>query len=223
MLNSILFLSRKNCKYSTKLKKVLHKITQKLYHVESSYLKEVLNKKLIPKKIDYIICFRSYYILDLEIINRAKYGAINFHPSPPKYRGVGGINYALYANDKYYGSTAHIINRKIDNGNIIDVKNFKISKTDNLDSLLNKCHSNMLNQASLIVKQLKTNNVYLTNKIKKSIKYRWGKYRNLKQLNDFYELNKDITKIELKKKIRSTVTRGYKPYINLHNNRFYLK
>ena len=41
MLNSILFLSRKNCKYSTKLKKVLHKITQKLYHVESSYLKEV--------------------------------------------------------------------------------------------------------------------------------------------------------------------------------------
>jgi methionyl-tRNA formyltransferase len=202
---------------------VLHKITQKLYHVESSYLKEVLNKKLIPKKIDYIICFRSYYILDLEIINRAKYGAINFHPSPPKYRGVGGINYALYANDKYYGSTAHIIDRKIDNGNIIDVKNFKISKTDNLDSLLNKCHSNMLNQASLIVKQLKRNDVYLTNKIKKSIKYRWGKYRNLKQLNDFYELNKDITKIELKKKIRLTVTRGYKPYINLHNNRFYLK
>ena len=192
MLKSILFLSRKNCKYSAKLKKVLHKITQKLYHVESSYLKEVLNKKLIPKKIDYIICFRSYYILDLEIINRAKYGAINFHPSPPKYRGVGGINYALYANDKYYGSTAHIIDRKIDNGNIIDVKNFKISKTDNLDSLLNKCHSNMLNQASLIVKQLKMNDVYLTNKIKKSIKYRWGKYRNLKQLNDFYELNKDI-------------------------------
>ena len=223
MLKSILFLSRKNCKYSAKLKKVLHKITQKLYHVESSYLKEVLNKKLIPKKIDYIICFRSYYILDLEIINRTKYGAINFHPSPPKYRGVGGINYALYANDKYYGSTAHIIDHKIDNGNIIDVKNFKISKTDNLDSLLNKCHSNMLNQASLIVKQLKMNDVYLTNKIKKSIKYRWGKYRNLKQLNDFYELNKDITKIELKKKIRSTVTRGYKPYINLYNNRFYLK
>ena len=41
MLNSILFLSRKNCKYSAKLKNVLHEITQKLYHVESSYLKEV--------------------------------------------------------------------------------------------------------------------------------------------------------------------------------------
>jgi len=223
MLKSILFFSRKNCEYSTKLKKKLQKLTHRLYHIESHNLKDVLNKKLLPKKIDYIICFRSYYILDLETINRARYAAINFHPSLPKHRGVGGVNYALYENDKYYGSTAHIIDHKIDNGDIIDVKKIKISKIDNLNSLLKKCHSNMFNQASSIVRQLKENDTYLKNKIKKSKKYKWGKYRNLKELNDFYEINKDVTNQALKKKIKSTMVNDYSPYINLYGNRFYLK
>tara|TARA_B100000780_G_scaffold250446_1_gene196606 strand:+ start:689 stop:826 length:138 start_codon:yes stop_codon:yes gene_type:complete len=40
----------------------------------------------------------------------------------------------------------------------------------------------------------------LTLKIKYK-KYKWGKYRNLRQLNDFYEINKDVTNQELKKKL----------------------
>ena len=60
MINSILFFSRKNCKYSAKLKKELSKITNKLYHIQSCNLKDSVNKKIIPKNIDYIICFRSY-------------------------------------------------------------------------------------------------------------------------------------------------------------------
>ena len=59
----------------------------------------------------------------------------------------------------------------------------------------------MFNQASSIVRQLKENDTYLKNKIKKSKKYKWGKYRNLKELNDFYEINKDVTNQELKKKL----------------------
>ena len=223
MIKSILFFSRKNCKYSAKLKKELNKITYKLHHIESCNLKDAFNKKIIPKIVDYIICFRSYYILDLEIINRAKYGAINFHPSLPKYRGVGGINYALYFKDKYFGSTAHIINQKIDDGEIIHVKKFKISKIDNLQSLLDKCHSNMLNQALFIIKNLNKNNIFLKEKIKIFKKYKWGKYKSLKNLNDFYEIKRNISKNELKRKIKSTVINDYKPFINLHNKRFYLK
>lgn len=222
MIKSILFLSRKNCKYSTKLKKELNKIVNKIYHIESISLKDSLDKKMIPKNIDYIICFRSYYILDLEIINRAKYGAINFHPSLPKYRGVGGVNYALYSKDKYFGSTAHFINEKIDNGDIIHVKKFTISKNDNLISLLNKCHYNMFNQALFIIKKIKTNNSFLKKQIKKSKKYKWGKYKSLKQLNDFYEISKNISKKDLERKIKSTVINDFKPFINLYNYRFYL-
>lgn len=222
MIKSILFFSRKNCKYSAMLKKELNKVAFKLYHIESSKLNEKLNKKIIPKNVDYIICFRSYYILDLEIINRAKYGAINFHPSLPKYRGVGGINYALYFKDKYFGSTAHIINEKIDSGEIIHIKKFTISKDDNLSTLLNKCHSKMLDQALFIIKNIKKNNTFLKKQIKKSKKFKWGKYRSLKQLNNFYEIKKNITKNNLEKKIKSTVINDFKPFVSLHNRRFYL-
>ena len=222
MIRSILFFSRKNCKYSATLKTELNKITHKLYHIESCNLKDTLDKKIIPKNIDYIVCFRSYFILDLEIINRAKHGAINFHPSLPKYRGVGGVNYALYSKDKYFGSTAHIIDEKIDNGDIIHVKRFIISKNDNLDSLLNKCHANMLKQALFIIKRIKMNNSFLKKQIETFKRYKWGKYKSLKQLNDFYEIKKSISKNELERKIKSTVVNDFKPFIKLHNRRFYL-
>ena len=50
MIKSILYLSRKDCKYSTKLKKELNKITHKLYHIESFNLKDGINKKKNTKK-----------------------------------------------------------------------------------------------------------------------------------------------------------------------------
>ena len=53
---------------------------------------------------DYILSFRSLLILPEKIINNAKIAAINFHPGPPKYRGVGCLNYAVYNNEKYYGN-----------------------------------------------------------------------------------------------------------------------
>ena len=81
----------------------------------------------------------------------------------------------------------------------------------------------MLNQASFIIRKLKTNNLFLKKQIKKSRKYKWGKYKSLKQLNNFYKINKNISKSELKRKIKSTLINDFKPYIKLYNNIFYLK
>ena len=44
---------------------------------------------------DWIISFKSDVILTSETIGNAKLGAINFHPAPPKYRGIGGYYYAV--------------------------------------------------------------------------------------------------------------------------------
>ena len=46
-----------------------------------------------------------------------------------------------------YGTTAHIIDEKIDNGKIIDVELFKINKSYNLEKLLNHTHKVMLQQS----------------------------------------------------------------------------
>ena len=52
---------------------------------------------------------------------------INFHPGPPERRGIGCTNYAIYEKSKNYGVTLHEINEKIDSGNILKVKRFKIN------------------------------------------------------------------------------------------------
>ena len=49
---------------------------------------------------------------------------LNFHPSTPDYRGMGCINFALLTT-KNYGSTAHLIDEKIDHGKIINVTDLR--------------------------------------------------------------------------------------------------
>ena len=68
-------------------------------------------KKILRNQYSYIICFRSYYILKKNLIRKATHAAINIHPSPPKYRGPGGVNYALYNNEKFFGVNEALIVR----------------------------------------------------------------------------------------------------------------
>ena len=79
----------------------------------------LLNNKLENKKFkqnfkfsgDYLISYRNPIILTKKILEKIQY-PINFHPSTPKYRGVGCYNRAILNRDKIYGSTIHLINLK---------------------------------------------------------------------------------------------------------------
>ena len=90
------------------------------------------------KNYDYLISYRNPLILDNKMLVLAKKLNINFHPSPPRYRGVGGYNLAILNSDRKFGATAHLMTNKIDDGLIIDLISFKISKKINLDKLILK-------------------------------------------------------------------------------------
>lgn len=140
----ILFICRKNDKYSNLCKNFLKKKFLNIKIIESDRSK----KKKIPLsfkwKGDLILSFRSHIILKKNIIKKARLACINFHPSTPKYRGFGGINYAIYNKDKYFGCTAHLItNSKIDSGKIINVRKFKIFRNESLGEILKKTHKNL--------------------------------------------------------------------------------
>jgi Formyl transferase len=53
-------------------------------------------------------------------------GALNFHPSPPKYRGVGSYWWALHNGDANFGVTCHFMDERIDHGPIIATRAFPI-------------------------------------------------------------------------------------------------
>ena len=130
-----IYLSTNLC--TGKIREFLKKSSKKFYYIESDFK----NKKIINNfRVDYIFCFRSFYILKGDLIKKTRIAAINFHPGPPEYRGIGCINYALYDNSKFYGCTSHVINKKIDDGKILDVRRFRIKKTDTVESCLKKTY-----------------------------------------------------------------------------------
>ena len=83
---------------------------------------------------DWIISFKSDLILPLSVIERAREGAINFHPCPPKYRGLGGYWWALHNGDTSFGVTCHHMDKRIDHGDIIKVEDFPIWQGETVES-----------------------------------------------------------------------------------------
>jgi methionyl-tRNA formyltransferase len=220
MKKNILFIHKKNCSYSIKLIKLLKK--KFLLKTSSSNIYSEILKISKTNKFDYIILFRSHVILKKNILRMSKFGVINFHPSTPNYRGIGGINFAIYNNEKYFGSTVHYINEKIDNGKIINVKKFKINKKNKmLNHLYTQTLNGMYNQAKFIFSNL--NKLDLLCKNAKNEKWSKKLYKK-KDLENLYKIKStNIKKGELKKIIKATNNENFKPYINLYGYTFRLK
>lgn len=223
-LGTVLLMGRYNCNYSKKIKKFLKKNSNKLFYFESFKIGEKIENKYLKLSYDYIFCYRSLYILKKKILKKVKIAAINFHPGPPEYRGTGCVNYAIYENSKFYGCTAHIINEKIDNGKIIDVKKFKINKESNIDNILSKTYEIMYKQFIYIIQNILNNSEFIKNNILKNKNIKWSKkIKKINDLNNFYEINKNIKKNDFLKKIRATETLTFKPYIKIHGRKFILE
>ena len=95
---------------------------------------------------DWIISYRGDFIFPPEIFERARKGAINFHPAPPKYRGLGSQHYAIFQGDTTYGSTCHHLADSVDTGAIIDVERFTIAPGETASSLRYKVGVHCLSQ-----------------------------------------------------------------------------
>ena len=223
-LGVVLFMGRSKCPYSKKIKNLLKKKSKKLYYFESNKIGEKINNEYLKLNYDYIFCFRSFYILKKNILKKVKKAAINFHPGPPEYIATGCVNYAVYENSKFYGCTAHLINEKVDNGKIIDVKKFSINRKDNISKILNKTYKVMSSQAISLINQIKINPNFIENQIEKNKKIKWSnKIKKIKDLHKFYIINKNIKKKDFLNKIRATDTPKFKPYIKLYGKKFILE
>ena len=216
----VLLICRYQDKFSLKFYKDLKYYFKSVEIFYSKKYDEKITKKIKNWKGDYIFSFRSLLILPDSIIKNAKVAAINFHPGPPKYRGVGCLNYALYNEEKYYGVTAHLMKKKIDYGEIIKTNKFKIPPF-NLDKILILTHKKLYTLAKEIIFKIKSDKDYIYNSIKNN-KDKWSKTIKTKsQLDKFYIINKSISKKKLNIKLRATITKKYKPYFKIHNKKFY--
>ncbi|MEI7884684.1 MAG: methionyl-tRNA formyltransferase [Clostridia bacterium] len=71
-------------------------------------------------------------ILNLQLLNIAKYGAINVHGSLlPAYRGAAPIHWAIINGEKSTGVTTMLMNEGLDTGDILIKKSLSIGENDN--------------------------------------------------------------------------------------------
>tara|TARA_B100000941_G_scaffold276758_1_gene239687 strand:- start:505 stop:1083 length:579 start_codon:yes stop_codon:yes gene_type:complete len=96
--------------------------------------------KLLKKNKIELVCLAGFLkIFSGNFIKKFSKPILNIHPSLlPKYKGLNTHSRVIKNKDKYSGATVHIVNQKLDSGEIILQKKLKILKSDNVKSLEKK-------------------------------------------------------------------------------------
>ena len=95
-------------------------------------------------KGDYIISYLSPFILPKALLERAQQAAINFHPGPPEYPGIGCTNFAIYNGEAAFGVTCHHMATQVDTGPIVAVRRFPLAPSDSVLALTGRCYDAIL-------------------------------------------------------------------------------
>ncbi len=171
---------------------------------------------------DCILHLKSYCILPKSLIDSAKYGAVNFHPSPPMYPGSGGLNWGIFNSDKETGVTVHLMNEKVDNGDIMAFYRVPIYDGDNIKSILSRVHTKQLDAFYDVVGKIKTNGFDIIQQmIDGYTDEGWGpNVGRIRQIDRLQRITPDISKSELEKIIRATAIGKFGPNLNLHGYNF---
>lgn len=109
----------------------MHSRTEKRFPDQAS--------ELIEKgEVDVLLNYLAPMIVPGSVLSRVRREAINFHPAPPAWPGIGSASYALYRGDKTFGATAHRMTSRIDAGDIVRVVRFPVLPDDSCDSLFKR-------------------------------------------------------------------------------------
>lgn len=131
---------------------------------------------------DHIFCFKADLVLPAELLARARKSAINFHPSPPKYRGVGAYYYVVHEGSSDFGVTCHHIIEKIDAGSIIKVQRFPLASAETPEALIERAAAYLLMLLYEVVDLIRTGTALPVSD------ERWGtRLYTRKMLADFLE------------------------------------
>lgn len=219
-----LFLGKQGCCHSQSLCSFLE---EKGFKLEKHLFIDRLHDfptRLLDWRGDYIFSFRCPVKIPEQVIQNASKAAINFHPAPPNYRGSGAVNWALYNNDKEFGSTAHLITKEIDSGTIIQCVRFSIEPSDNLQTLWERSYDVTYDMAYEMIANISSGGMkYIEGLIEKNTQERWqGENRRISEINQLENIALDCSAEELNRVIRATVFGKFGPKINFHGYEFKL-
>ncbi len=91
------------------------------------------------EKPDLMISLSASQVFSEKVINLPKWATLNVHNAPlPKYQGLMPSFWVLYHGEKETATTVHLMDKKIDTGDIVVQKKVPISVDETIDSLIKK-------------------------------------------------------------------------------------
>lgn len=165
---------------------------------------------------DYIISFLSAWVIPQAILSSARKAAINFHPAPPEYPGIGCYNFALYDEANEFGVICHRMAAKVDSGSIVKVVRFPLFPTDSVESLKDRTMAYLLTlfyEIGALIAQ--GQELPLSPEVWQRQPY------TRKELDALCRITPDMPEDEIRRRIRATFYPGYPgPYVELAGHRF---
>ena len=170
----------------------------------------------INNEYDILISYISPWIVPNEILKKTKKWNINFHPGPPEYPGIGCFNFALFESAKKFGATAHLMNPKVDTGEIIGVNHFPMTPYETVKTLSIKTYKAQLALYIQIMEYINSN------KSLPKCDEKWKrKPYTRNELEKLAEINPRMNEHELKERIRATYYPGKPaPFLEIFGYRF---
>lgn len=87
---------------------------------------EVLQKLVVENEISYLLSVQYNKIIAQEVLDLVEIASYNLHLAPlPQYRGWHSASHSILNGDSTFGSTIHLINAQVDNGDIFRTTTFE--------------------------------------------------------------------------------------------------
>jgi len=179
---------------------------------------DVLPDSMYDWSGDYIVSYLSRWIVPAAVLANARIAAINFHPAPPEYPGIGCTNFALYEGAREYGVTCHHMAKNVDTGDIILVRRFPVFESDDVASLLQRSYANQL-----VVFYEIAAHMIAGAPLPKSTEHWTRRPFTRKELDELRRITPEMSREEICRRIRATKYGPWKPIVELHGIAFELK
>lgn len=179
---------------------------------------ETFPEDLLMWKGDYIFSYLSPWIIPNSLLERARKGAINWHPGPPEYPGIGCTNFAIYNGEKEFGITCHYMLPKVDAGKIIETARFPVLQNDTVYSITQKCYSLILASFYRVMEKIAGGEP-----LPVSDEGWKRKPFTRKELDSLCEIKPDMTADEIEKRIKATTYDKPWAFVEIKGKRFYYR
>ena len=151
---------------------------------------------------DVLISFVGPWIIPAEVLEKSRL-ALNFHPGPAEYPGIGCYNFALYDEAAEYGVTCHEMAPLVDRGRIVKTARFPVFPQDSVASLKERSMAHLLVLFYDVMAHVLSEG---------RVEYSAEQWKRLpytrRELDALCRLTRDMTPREIERRVRATTFPG---------------